>query len=214
MTNNLIEYYRLRAKEYDELYARPDRQDALHKTSALLKELVKGKEVLEITCGTCYWTKQMAETATHIHATDINETMLEVAKENCKGINNISFRASGMYTIRPDEFRPTLFCGFFWSHIEIEKLNDFVEKLCRYVGPGGKMIFIDNLYIPGSSTPVSEPDQYGNTYQARKLSDGTPYQVLKNFPDEELIRTVFKNKGAVEYFNLEYYWMAVVSIFA
>jgi cyclopropane fatty-acyl-phospholipid synthase-like methyltransferase len=210
MSSDMIEYYKLRAKEYDELYARPDRQEALQKASSLLKEIVKGKEVLEITCGTAYWTKVMAETAKHVHATDLNETMLDVARDNCRGISNITFRNSGLYTIKPKEFRPVLFCGFFWSHVEIEKLNDFVKAISKYVGKGGTMIFIDNLYVEGSSTPISSPDEYGNTYQARKLGDGTPYTILKNFPSEEQIRTVFKEIGTVEYFSLDYYWMISV----
>jgi len=49
-------------------------------------------------------------------------------------------------------------------------------------------VFFDNRYVEGSSTPISRRDAQGNTYQARKLDNGSAHEVLKNFPTErELI---------------------------
>jgi len=43
---------------------------------------------------------------------------------------------------------------------------------------------MDNRYVDGSSTPISERDADGNTYQRRRLADGSDNRVLKNFPTE------------------------------
>ena len=51
------------------------------------------------------------------------------------------------------------------------------------------MVFIDNAYVPGSSTPLSRRDADGNTYQKRTLSDGSTHEVLKNFPTERELRS-------------------------
>ena len=44
---------------------------------------------------------------------------------------------------------------------------------------------LDNRYVEGSSTPVSRCDVGGNTWQQRVLDDGSPHEVLKNFPTAE-----------------------------
>jgi hypothetical protein len=36
--------------------------------------------------------------------------------------------------------------------------------------------------VAGSSTPISRTDAAGNTYQQRRLDDGSSHEVLKNFP--------------------------------
>ena len=41
-----------------------------------------------------------------------------------------------------------------------------------------------NRFVPGSSTPVSEEDAQGDTWQQRCLEDGSTHRVLKNFPTE------------------------------
>ena len=47
---------------------------------------------------------------------------------------------------------------------------------------------IDNAYFEGSSTPISDTDADGNTYQIRKLQDRCQYKVLRNFPTEAILR--------------------------
>ena len=44
----LVEYYKLRAKEYDKLYARPDRQENLREASEILQNIFRDKNVFEI----------------------------------------------------------------------------------------------------------------------------------------------------------------------
>jgi hypothetical protein len=49
-------------------------------------------------------------------------------------------------------------------------------------------VLLDNLYVPGSSTPISRTDETGDTYQLRALASGETFEVLKNFPTEGLLR--------------------------
>lgn len=75
------------------------------------------------------------------------------------------------------------------------------------------MLLIDNRYVPGSSTPIAETDDAGNTYQLRQLQDGSQHRVLKNFPTEGELRAACQGLGRqvrVTYF--EYFWALQYSV--
>lgn len=80
MHTNLTEYYAKRAAEYEAIYAKPERQADLEAVATFLKEIFNGKDVLEIACGTGFWTEKIARTARSVWATDINESVLEIAR--------------------------------------------------------------------------------------------------------------------------------------
>jgi demethylmenaquinone methyltransferase/2-methoxy-6-polyprenyl-1,4-benzoquinol methylase len=74
--------------------------------------------------------------------------------------------------------------------------------------PGAQVVFIDNVYVEGSSTPVSRTDAHGDTYQTRRLDDGSKHEVLKNFPTESALRAAVDGLATdmrVEF--LQYYWI-------
>ena len=77
------DYYRARAQEYEQIYFRdiPERRKEIDDEASRLRTLVTGKNVLELACGTGYWTKVMAETAAHITAIDLWPEMIAVAKK-------------------------------------------------------------------------------------------------------------------------------------
>ena len=84
----------------------------------------------------------------------------------------------------------------------------FVEALHRALEPGAVVAILDNRYVEGSSTPIAETDSERNTYQRRRLDDGSEHVVLKNFPTEaELRADVGARATDVEYVELEYYWL-------
>jgi len=100
------------------------------------------------------------------------------------------------------------FAGFWWSHIPHRRIDEFLASLHARLDPGARVIFLDNCYVAGSSTPVSELDADGNTYQLRTLGDGSSVRVLKNFPSEAELRERLAPRAAalaVEW--LEYYWL-------
>ena len=86
--------------------------------------------------------------------------------------------------------------------------SSFFASLRRCLAPGAVVVLMDNLFVSGSSTPISRKDDEGNTWQERKLEDGSTHEVLKNFPTEgQLLEQVaaFGVKG--RYVELEYYWL-------
>ncbi|HRI58830.1 MAG TPA: class I SAM-dependent methyltransferase [Saprospiraceae bacterium] len=210
MNSDLTEYYAKRAAEYEAIYNKPERQSDLSTATKLLQEIFKDQNVLEIACGTGFWTEKIARTARFILATDINESVLEIARNKNYPNNNVQFEAADLYRIQPEKPADALFGGFIWSHIKIEELGHFTDKLNALVKPGSTIVLMDNRFVPGSNTPIAEQDAQGNTYQSRKLQNGESYLVLKNFPEREAIEAVLTGKAQrLQYIPLHYFWICV-----
>lgn len=71
--------YAQRAEYYERGYARPERQIDLRAIEAWTRGVFAGRRVLEIACGTCWWTPHAAALAVSWLATDINPETLSVA---------------------------------------------------------------------------------------------------------------------------------------
>jgi demethylmenaquinone methyltransferase/2-methoxy-6-polyprenyl-1,4-benzoquinol methylase len=179
-------YYARRAGEYERIYARPERQAELRALEAWLTSEFAGRQVFEIACGTGWWTPHGAREARRWLATDLNPETLAIARSKalpaCVEIAEAD--AYRLDTLAPGDFDAT-FAGFWWSHVPLQRLSDWLATLHARLQPGARIVFIDNLYVEGSSTPVHRRDEVGNTYQRRRLDDGSTHEVLKNFPDRD-----------------------------
>ena len=210
--DNLVSYYAQRANEYERIYAKPERQADLRALEARVRKMLAGRRVLELACGTGYWTDVMAPGVAQVTALDLNEEVLQIArvKENVtKHAAKVTFLRGSVYEI-PDLGRAhdALFASFWWSHVPLERLDGFLVDCKAAVAHGALIAFLDNRYVEGSSTPVSRQDKQGNTYQMRKLDDGSPHEVLKNFPTEsELIQRVSRLGWGANVELLEHYWL-------
>jgi SAM-dependent methyltransferase len=207
---SLGEYYAERACEYDEVYRKPERQADLARLRHLLPALVEGKHVLEIAAGTGYWTQVLATTAASITATDINAETIAIAAQRDYGRAPVSLRIADAYRLDavPGEFT-AVFCGFWWSHIPSADVGRFLTGVRARTGPGTALVLVDNRYVPGSSTPISQTGADGDTYQRRRLADGREYEIVKNFPGREQIAADLETAAAdLAWTELDYYWVA------
>jgi 2-polyprenyl-3-methyl-5-hydroxy-6-metoxy-1,4-benzoquinol methylase len=208
MNGDLVSYYSERANEYEKIYSKSERQNDLNLSTKILQDLFSGKEVFEIACGTGYWTERLAKTAHSIVATDINDSVIEIARSKNYSPTQVTFKKEDIFD--PDNLNryESLFGGFIWSHIKLHDLNNFLDILKRKVVPGGLIVLMDNNYVEGSSLPVTETDEAGNTYQARMLENGTSYKVLKNFPSESFLMKLIEGLGNdAQFINLKHYWI-------
>lgn len=173
-----------------------------------MQSIFADKQVLEIACGTGYWTEIIAKNAKSILATDINETVIEVAGSKDFSGKEVSFALADIYQFPDLKKFESLFGGFIWSHILLQDLDQFLSTVSSLVVPGGTIVFMDNLFVEGSNHPITQQDEHGNTYQTRKLEDQSSHLVLKNFPTEAFIREKLKELAAdIQFFNLTYYWI-------
>lgn len=203
----LIDYYAKRANEYDRIYEKPERQNDLAKLKELCRKTFVGHAVLEIACGTGYWTQAISQAAKSITATDFNEEVLQIAhakKYGCK----VSFQKADAYNLSfPQNNFTTGLAAAWWSHLRKSEIKNFLSQFHRQFSSGALMVFMDNRFVPGSNTSISRMDDEGNTYQLRKLENGNEYEVLKNFPDEKEAKRILTD-SAVEicWTELQYYW--------
>jgi SAM-dependent methyltransferase len=208
MNTDLASYYKQRAAEYENIYQKPERQNDLEEISSVLLDIFRRKDIIEICCGTGYWTQRIAKTSNSISASDINETVIEIARQKTYGPATVSFSVEDFYSYVDDKLYDGLFGGFIWSHIQLQDLHAFLAKTTRFVRPGGKIVFIDNNYLEGNSTAIALTDERGNTFQERMLADGSRHLVRKNFPSREFIFEKLKMIGDdIEFLNFQYYWL-------
>jgi SAM-dependent methyltransferase len=208
-TAQLPAYYASRVAEYERIYEKPERQTDLAELRRVIPAYFAGRNVLEIACGTGYWTQFIAPVARSVTAIDINTETLEVAGSKNYPVARVNFDVADIYALPPHYHGFSgAFAGFWWSHVLRAERRRFVESLHRALVPGAVVVALENLYVEGSSTPISHADADGNTFQRRKLDDGSEHVVLKNFPSEEELRAEIEGVAtSVEYTALGYYWL-------
>ena len=206
MNNNLVAYYADRAREYEKIYEKPERQGDLAALEGFFQSLFSNKDVFEIACGTGYWTQRIAKTAASVLATDINQAVIDVAKAKTYEKGNVQFSVADIYTYKGGPHK-SLFAGFILSHIKHEELEKFVECVNGFVERGGVVLFADNTFT-NESTPILHTDDNGNTYQERVLENGNTYSVLKNFHTLRSLSSAFNGKADnVRFMKLHHYWV-------
>ena len=213
-TPHLETYYAKRAREYEQVYDKPERQRELAWLRERIPEYFAGRTVLEIACGTGYWTQFIAPAAKHVYASDINEAVLEIAREKDISPGKVTFgRGDAIALDAAPAGCDAAFAGFWWSHVRKAELARFVDNLSRKLAPGATVAILDNSYAEGSSTPISRRDAEGNTYQKRTLSSGEQQEVLKNFPSSlELAEAVRPIAREATLESLTYYWLLLFTL--
>ncbi len=220
-------YYAARAKEYDKIYLKPERQFDLRLIEQWLPPKFAQARVLEVAAGTGYWTQFLAPVAQSLVALDASAETFEVARSRLAGAaslsvaapvtssnpvpspsDNVQWLIGDAYDIPvPSELYDAAFAGFWFSHVPYSRQREFLTGLNRVLKPGAKVVLLDNLYVPGSSTVIAERDKEGNTYQIRPLADGSQHRLLKNFPTASQMLDCVDGLGVDPTFTAwDYYW--------
>lgn len=206
----MLEYYSRRAPEYERVYEEPERQEDLWYLRRVLPELFRNVDVLEVACGTGYWTQVIAPATRSVVATDAGENVLAIAREKPVPAHRVRFECCNAFELSriKGQFSGAL-AAFWWSHLGREARSRFLAGLHARLADGAIVAFLDDRYLEGVSTRFSRTDDHGNTYQNRKLGDGSEHEVLKNFSTIEELRQIFAACGTdLNLVELTYYWIA------
>ncbi len=206
---DLLNYYARRATEYEAVYAKPERQHDLQRLRALVADMMAEHHVLEVACGTGYWTAVLAQTAKFVLATDQSMEVLEAAQRKGLLSQKVRFVRADAYhlPLRSGQFT-AVFAGFWWSHVPRQQLPFFLSQLTLAAGAGATVICVDNRFVAGNSTPIDCTDACGNTYQLRRLRNDSQQKVLKNFPSEAELQAAVEPFGTqICFTELQYYWL-------
>ncbi|MGL6109978.1 MAG: class I SAM-dependent methyltransferase [Rubrivivax sp.] len=202
-------YYARRAATYERVYFKPERQSELRALEAWLPTVFAGRDVLEIACGTGWWTPFGARDAASWLATDLNPETLALAR--CKVLPGcVRLAQVDAYALDGLDAAPFsgAFAGFWWSHVPLARLPQWLALLHSKLARGARVVFLDNTFVPASSTPISRRDADGNRYQRRTLDDGSVHEVLKNFPTREHALALLGARARdIEWIDHAHYWV-------
>jgi demethylmenaquinone methyltransferase/2-methoxy-6-polyprenyl-1,4-benzoquinol methylase len=200
-------YYATRAPYYDDVYDQPERREDIVRLKQLLQNRFAGREVLEVACGTGYWSQHIAPVASSLVATDALREPLEVARQR-PACSAVQFHRADAYGLPADLGRfDAAFAGLWLSHVPVKRRQLFLESLHSLLRPGARVVLIDNSEVQCAKWPIVETDADGNSYQRRQLRDGSYHRVLKNFPTEaELMAMTSAFAEAPRYEALQNFW--------
>ena len=204
---SMREYYAARAPIYDEVYQRPERQPDIRWLKGRIADWFAGRAVLEVACGTGYWTQFIAPVAARVTATDAVAEPLAFARLR-PDTELVSFVQADAFAL-PATLGSfdAAFAGLWLSHVPRERRREFLAGLHARLAPGARVALIDNTEAQCRDLPIVEQDADGNTYQLRALPDGSTHRVLKNFPAEPELRSMIDGIGTRgRYWHGAHFW--------
>ena len=202
-------YYAQRAAQYERVYFKPERQTDLRAMEAWLPQPFAGRRVLEIACGTGWWTPHGARDAKSWLATDLNpETMALARHKPLPACVQLATVDAHTLAELPAQRFDAAFAGCWWSHVPLPRLRGWLELLHGHLEPGARVVMLDNRFVQTSNTPISRRDDQGNSYQMRSLDDGSVHEVLKNFPTrEQALAALGKRAREPQWIEYKHYWI-------
>jgi len=189
----LEQYYGRLAQEYERVYHRDDpvRQSELASITSAVKDALFGRRVLELACGTGFWTEVVAETARCIVAIDISPEMLAIARGKGLAPDRVEFRLGDAYTLEPVPGTfDTGLANFWLSHVPKRRIDEFLRGFHRRLGTGAIVFMADNVYVPGIGGELVTRVGIEDTFKLRELPDGSKHEVLKNYYDADQPRSI------------------------
>ena len=212
---NIVDYYSARADEYEQVYAKPERQEDICRLQDIIPAYFTGRHVLEIACGTGYWTRRIAPRASSVVACDLSPEVLALARARQAETFPVQFRNADAFALDGVSGAfDAAFAGFWISHVQRHEVQRFLTGLHRRLPSGSIVLLVDNRYVDGSNWPITRTDGDGNTYQRRRLLDGTEYEVLKNFLSPAEVRDGVEASGGttISVCELTYYWYVTYEV--
>ncbi|EJR42887.1 class I SAM-dependent DNA methyltransferase [Bacillus cereus group sp. BceL296] len=187
-------YYNERAHEYEKVYFRNDpiRQKEQILIQQKLQKLFTDQSILEIACGTGYWTQFIAKTAKHITALDYSNEVLNIANQKNISPSKVNFLQRDAYQL--DKISGNFEGGianFWFSHIPKFRIQEFLNQLHNKLGSGTTVFMADNIYIKSIGGTLIYKENDPNTYKLRTLDNGTKYEIIKNYYTEEELKNIF-----------------------
>ena len=192
--HDMQEYYNLRAAEYEEKYhrAEPARQREQEAIAGALRELFAGRTVLEVACGTGYWTEVAAGVAQRVVGVDGSKEMLAIARAKPFAEGKVELVLGDAYALVevPGTFTGGL-ANFWLSHVPRSRMAEFLAGFHAKLEAGAAVFMADDVYIPGVGGELVTPEGAEDTYKRRTLADGTSHLIIKNYYSKADLRELF-----------------------
>jgi demethylmenaquinone methyltransferase/2-methoxy-6-polyprenyl-1,4-benzoquinol methylase len=211
MTEEMTRYYARRAAEYERVYTLPAWQAGIAEVRRRVRAAFGGRHVFEVAAGTGYWTELIAGVAASVHATDLNEETLTLARARPRAGDNVTFAVRDAYA--PNDGPPRWdagFAGLWLSHVDATRLDEFLDAFHSHLVRGAIVLAFDERDDPTRSARTVRVDEAtGNRYEGRRLDNGERYEIVKNFIDEPRLRRALGARARhLAYDDLGRFWVA------
>ena len=206
-----LEYYQKRAGEYDHIYLRddPGRQAELARLYDLSRQLLAGRDVLDVACGTGFWTRVVSQTAKAVVGIDVNPATLAEAKRKSYACPVSFVWADIRHLPIKAEGKNGLLATYIASHVRREELRHLGQVLADVLTPGSPAFLCDNNLFSEMIPELIWDDRHQNTYKKRRLENGEEYIILKNYFEADELEAIFSGWGTIERIVYDTYYWAV-----
>ena len=145
----------------------------------LSRHLRPGMSVLELGCGTGYFTRELARSGADVVAIDVSPDLLEIAKANSSA-PNVRYEIQNAYALTyPDGVFDSVVGSSVLHHLEIEEA---VREIYRVLKPGGTIYFTEpNMLNPQIAIQKNVP------WVKRKLGDSPDETAFFRWPLRRLL---------------------------
>lgn len=206
------EYYAAVAATYDLQYERPEVEEDLETLHQALGELLGGHKVLELACGSGYWTEVISDTAESVRAIDNSPQMLAAARERGLDQDFVQFTEGDAFKL-PDDIAPGQYTACFasglWSQVPRSGQDKYLAHLRARLGKDVLLVLLDKNYVEGYSEPIARTDLDGNSFHILTAPDGQRYEVAQSYPSDSWLRKRLSGAAKeVRVERVEHFWLA------
>jgi demethylmenaquinone methyltransferase/2-methoxy-6-polyprenyl-1,4-benzoquinol methylase len=183
-------YYRARAPEYDDWFLRRGPYDGgveenqrwfeeVDSVRAALGAFDPRGEVLELACGTGWWTRELASYDAAITAVDASTEVLELNRRALGGSGRVEYELGDVFEWEPRKAFDVVFFSFWLSHVPPSRFREFWERVRGALSTDGRVFFVDSLQR-STAARMSRP-AHGDVMgvEIRSLRDGREFRVVK-----------------------------------
>ena len=152
----------------------------------LSNHLRSGMGVLELGCGTGYFTRELARSGADIVAIDVSPELLEIAEADCPA-ENVRYEAQNACALTyPSDVFDSVVGSSILHHLEI---NEALREIYRVLKPSGTIYFTEpNMLNPQIAVQKNVP------WVKRKLGDSPDETAFFRWPLRRLLKqTGFRN---------------------
>jgi SAM-dependent methyltransferase len=179
-------YYGHRARDWDQWI-----RNYMRGTEAEFDEILAASpldgDILEMACGTGYWTEKLSRIARHVTALDASSDMLDVLQS--RGLANVAALRADLFSWNPPTQWDGVFFAHWLAHVPDERFEHFWQVVDAALLPGGHVVCVD--VTPAEKRIEEEIVEDGAIpITRRRLKDGRRFDVVKKYwePDELLAR--------------------------
>ncbi|MFT7647833.1 MAG: SAM-dependent methyltransferase [Candidatus Poriferisodalaceae bacterium] len=161
-----LDYYRVRAPEYDDWWERRGRYDRgpahqlsweqdIEAAEEKLRQFAPPGRVVEFAAGTGNWTRRLAAMADHVTAIDGAGETLDINRDKLGDPENVTYVCGDVFAFEPQEKYDVVFFSLWLSHVHVDRLADFWDLVRRCLAPDGRVFILDNAH-PETSMRVAD----------------------------------------------------------